>query len=46
MIMMVAPNSLARQKEGVQGKGEEEAGDKKKVRLNRNSYGTLRSKNS
>ena len=30
MMMMIAPNSLSRQKEGVQGEGEAEAGDQRK----------------
>ena len=30
MMMMITPNSLARQKEGAQGKKEEEAGDRRK----------------
>ena len=30
-MKMVSPNSLARQKKGVQGEGEEEAGDQRKV---------------
>ena len=29
-MMMIAPNSLARQKEGVQGEGQEEEGDHRK----------------
>ena len=30
MMMMIAPTSLVRQKEGVQGEEEEEAGDRRK----------------
>ena len=37
IMMMIAPNSLARQKERVQGEGEEESGRSNEGRPNKNS---------
>ena len=31
VMMMIAPNSLVRQKKGVQGEGEQDAGDQRKA---------------